>query len=129
MEKINSADDLHNAIQQLEQVQTVEAKLMKEQFLLAYESVKPINLIKSTLNEVRASKDLKETVVQTTIGLTTGYVTKKIFEGESPGPIKKLFGAAIEVGITNAVAKNPEAIKSVGIGILKIIRNRIKRQG
>jgi len=46
--EINSATDLRAAILQLETRQAAEEKLLKENFHLAYESIKPINLIKNT---------------------------------------------------------------------------------
>ena len=121
MQKINSADNLRQAILELETKQTGEGKILKQQFQLAYESVKPINLIKSTFKEVTASQDLKDNLLNTTVGITAGYLSKKLFEGVSNNPLKKLLGTALMFGITNAVAKNPDAVKAAAKGIFKII--------
>jgi hypothetical protein len=124
MQKINSAASLREAILQLESRQADEGKILKDQFHLAYESVKPVNLIKNTLKQAAASVDLKENLLNTSLGLTAGYLSKKLFESTSNSPFKKLFGSALMFAMTNLTAKNPEAIKSLGLKFLKIIRTR-----
>jgi len=95
--------------------------MLKENFGIAYESIKPINLIKSTLNEIAASQDLKDNFLNTAVGLTAGYLSKTLFVGVSHNPLKRLLGTVLMYGITNLVAKHPETIKSVGSGILNLI--------
>ena len=126
MEKINSDTDLRAAIAALEQKQLVEADLMKAQFHLAYESVKPINFIKSTIKEVTASQDIKDNLLNTGVGSTAGYLSKKLFEGVSHSPLRKLLGTVLMFGITNAVAKNPEVIKAAATGVMKIINGSLQ---
>ncbi len=121
MEPINSEISLKTAILQLQITQAKEAKMMKDQFHLAYESVKPINLIKSTFTEVASSEEIKGQLVNTSIALASGYIAEKLFVGVTSSPLKKLLGAAVMFGVTNVVAKNPEVIKSVGKGIAEII--------
>lgn len=120
MQKIDSSVALRNAIVQLENTQAAEGKEMKEQFHQAYESMKPINLIKSTFQEVATSQEIREKVLTNTVGLAAGFVSKKLFEGSSHSPLRKLFGTALMFGITELVAKNPETVKALGKGILKI---------
>ena len=121
MEKINSEASLKAAILQLEIMQTEEGKMLKEQFHQAYESIKPINLIKSTFHQLAASEDIKDNIINTSVGLAAGYLAEKLVEGMTSGPFKKLLGAAVMFGVTNVVAKNPETVKSLGKGVLKIM--------
>lgn len=120
MQKINSAIQLHDAIIELEKKQNSEGKILKEQFHIAYESVKPINLIKSTFKEVTASKDLKDNLINTAVGITAGYLSKKILDEVTDDPLKKLLGTAVIFGITNTIAKNPDIVKAVAKGIFNI---------
>ena len=137
MEKINSTAQLKAAIFDLETRQNNEGKILKEQYIVAYESIKPVNLIKSTFKEVAASPDLKDELLNTSIGLAAGYLSKMLFQGASHSPLRKLFGTVLMFGITNAVAKHPEVIKAAGKGLLKIIaggrdkqtNNRRREQG
>jgi hypothetical protein len=122
MEKLNSETALRNAIQQLEEKHLAQAKALTEQFHEAYESLKPINLIKSTIKEATASIDLKDNLLNTSIGLTAGFLSKKLFESVSKSPLKRLIGSAIMFGITNLVAKNPETVKALGLKFLNAIK-------
>jgi len=124
MQKIFSDADLRAAIIQLEYKQAEEGKLLKEQFLLAYDSIKPINLINSTFREVAGSADLKNNLLNTVTGLTAGYLSKKIFERGKNNPVKKIIGVALMYGVTDFIAKNPETVKALGRGFLNIIRNK-----
>jgi hypothetical protein len=121
MEKITSEASLRAAILQLELKQAEERKVLKEQYLLAYESMKPINLVKSTFKEITASPELKDEILNTSIGLATGYLSKMLFQGASHSPVRKLFGTVLMFGITNAVTKHPEVVKSVGKGIVNFM--------
>lgn len=122
MQKINSITDLREAIVKLENAHAIETKMLREQFNLTYESLKPINLIKSTFKEAALSVDLKDNIVNSTVGLVAGFLSKKIFEGVSRNPLKKLLGTALMFGITNIVTKNPETVKKAGKKIFEIIR-------
>ena len=121
MEEINSEAALKAAIIQLEIKQADERKVLREQYLLAYESIKPINLIKSTFKEATASPELKEEILNTSIGLAAGYASKVLFQDASHSPVRKLFGTVLMFGITNAVTKHPEVVKSVGKEIFNLI--------
>lgn len=124
MQNIHSDTSIRDAILELELKQAVDIKLLKEQFHLAYESIQPINIIKNTFREAVASDELKDNILNTSVGLVVGYLSKMLFERESMSPLKKLLGTAILLGITNTVAKNPEAVKSLGKGFLKIIMHK-----
>ena len=124
MQKINSATSLREAILQLESHQLEEAKMMKTQFQLAYETMKPVNFIKSTIKEISASQDLKDNLLNTGVGLASGYLSKTLFEGSTHNPVKKMLGTVLMFSVTNMVAKHPEAIKALGRGFFNLIQNR-----
>ncbi|NUO00576.1 MAG: hypothetical protein HUU01_08170 [Saprospiraceae bacterium] len=123
MQIINSAADLRVAILQLESLQNVEREELKMQFNLAYESIKPINLIKSTFKEVGEYQGLTDQIISTSTGLVVGYLSKVLFERTSDSPAKKLFGTVLQFGITNLIANNPDAVKTVATGIIKIVKS------
>jgi hypothetical protein len=125
MQLIITETDLRVAILQLESKQTEEGKLMKEQFLVAVESIKPINLIKSTLKEAVGDEDLKDSLVNSSVGLSAGYLIKLLFQSVSGSPVKKILGTAIMFGIKNLVAKNPETVKSGGRVVFNFIKSML----
>lgn len=123
MQKIVTESDLRNAILVLESKQAREKILFKQQFQATYESVKPINLIKSTLMEAAKLPDMKDNLVNSTIGISAGYLTKVLFQGFSGGPIRKILGTVIMFGIKNLVAHNAEAIKNGGHVFFNFLKN------
>jgi hypothetical protein len=114
MQKIYTETDLDVAIFQLEIKQAEEGKLLKEQFYLTYESLKPANLLKSTFLEVASSPFSIGNILSTAVGLGTGFLSKKIVIGASGNIFKKLFGSVLQLGVTSVVAQHPDAVKSIG---------------
>lgn len=113
MTQIKSGVELQAAIQELEIRQAAESEILKKSFTEAYNSIKPINLIKSIFHEAVETPDLKKTVVNTTVGVTAGFLSKLLFQGATRNPLKRLLGTALMFGITNLVVKNPEIVRSV----------------
>ena len=128
MKEINSETDLRDAIFHLESTWVEQGKMVKEEFFIAIDSVRPINLIKSTFREAVASRDLKNDIVNTSVGLTTGYLAKIALAGVMKTPLTKLLGTALMFGVTKLVARNPETVKSLGKGFLKMIRSKPGRR-
>lgn len=124
MAKLTSQDRLKGAILDLEQKREYEGKILKEQFHDTFESLKPINLIKSTLKDATGSPELKGNLVNTSVGLTAGYLSKALFQGISRSPFKRLIGTAIMFGITNIVAKHPKTVKKLGNKVINMLRRK-----
>ena len=128
MNKINQTEALNKTIAALQEKKEIEFSLLKEQFKITYESLKPINLIKSTLANVASSPELKNNVLNNVIGLTTGYLSKKVILGKTRNPIKILLGSLFQFAIANVVSKHTESLKSTGEIILKrIFRKKDKK--
>jgi len=123
MKTIITQDDLRAAIVELELRQEAEAILLKEQAMLTYESIKPINLIKNLFRESAESDELKGDLLNSTIGISAGFLSKFMFQGVSGGPIKKMIGTALMFGIKNLVARNPEIVKKWSHVLFGMIKN------
>jgi hypothetical protein len=121
MENISTPAELNRAIQLMEAEQSVLLLKVKENFFHTYESLKPINLITGIMDEVTSSPYLTNNIVDTAIGLTAGYISRKAVVKNSDGVLRKLFGTVLQFGVTNLVAQNPESIKSFGKFILQHI--------
>jgi len=110
--KLESATDiLTRDILLLKARRAGEMDALKEQVHVIYESIRPINLIKSTLKEATEMPDIKGNIGKAAIGMAAGYVLKKILFGPSINPLKNIAGAAFQTLITNVVAKNSDTIK------------------
>lgn len=124
MQKTYSEADLKESIRQLEQKQAEEAIMLKAQFNQSYEQITPVNLVKNAFKQIAGSQDIKDNLLSTSVGLTTGYFSKMLFERISNNPFKKIIGTVLLFGITNGIAKNPEAVRSVGKAIFRLIRRK-----
>ena len=121
MGTITTIKELNAAILVLENKQAQEAILLKEQFSLTYESIKPINFIRSTLKELVTAPDFKEDMLTTSMSLAAGYFSKKLAFGSSDHPLKQLLGSFLQMGITSVVSKNADGIKTKFMEMLSAI--------
>jgi len=121
MENITSSTELKIAIQILETEQEIKVQLLKEQIILVHNSIKPINLLKSTVNDFVTSPYLIDNILGGAVGLATGYLSKKIVIGTSGNLFRKLLGVVMQFGVTNAVSQHPDGIRSIGKYIFKHI--------
>ena len=123
MQKITSSTELRAAIVNLELAQEQEGLALKEEFYAAFQAVQPINILKNTVKEAFHSRDLKDDLINASVGMALGYVSKTLFEGKTHSPTRKLMGKALMFGVMDVVSKNPEIIKAAGIGLINLFRS------
>ena len=121
MKNINSAAELKLEISEKQFQLAIQGELLKEQLLATFESLKPVNIIKTTLSEITSSPYLIENMLGAVVGLVGGFVSKKIAIGTSHNIFRKIMGSALQFGVTNLVAQHPEAIKNAGSLIFRNI--------
>jgi len=121
MKKSIELQALTDSINRLQIQRAQELAMLRDQFHLTYESLKPINLIKHTFKEVSSSTEIKEGMLNNVIGLTTGYLTKAILIGSSANPIKRIFGTVLQFAVAAMVARNSDSIRSIGNVVLNKI--------
>lgn len=106
MKTITSVEELKDAIQLLEFDRAIKEQVLKEQIAFAFESLKPANLIKSTMHEITSSPYLLENILGTAVGLVSGFISKKIATGRSGNLIRNILGTILQFGVTNTVARH-----------------------
>ena len=111
MKETNEITALRNTISLLQAKQAEELHSLKTQLHLTFESLKPVNLIKNTFNDVTSSPEVKNSLVNNAIGLATGYISKKLLIGGTHNPIKKILGALVEFSVASFVAKRADNFK------------------
>jgi len=124
MQNKDSSDHFRTIIVELKNKKEAEGALLKAEVHQAIERVKPINLIKSTFREVSTSKELENHIAKAAIVLISSYLSRKLFVRMASSPLKRLLGAVVLFGITNAMAKHPEKVKAVGRGLYNLVRYR-----
>jgi hypothetical protein len=117
---------LDEKIISLENRKAHELKLLKEQFYFVHEELKPINLVKNTFKEVFSSPELKNNAIGSTMGLATGYLSKKLVVGSSHNLIKNIVGNVLQFAVANTVSKHSNTIKIIGGHLLGRILKRIQ---
>lgn len=123
MQKIRTVSELQIEIERMEGLRDADLILLREQFKITQDSLTPINLIKKTFKNVFSSPDVSTSLINATLGITSGMVAEKIIVGKSHNPITKIMGLAIKFLVTNKVVKNADDIKIVGSMIMnKIIK-------
>jgi hypothetical protein len=86
--------------------------LLKEEFKNTFEALRPVNLFKNTFQEITESPDFKNNLIDSIIGIATGFISKKIIVGNTHNPFKQIMGVLLQLTITSMVTKNADAIKS-----------------
>lgn len=128
MQKQNSSDLIKSRIFELKNRQKEELILLKNQLNASLEKLKPINLLKETVKDVRNSSDLKSNLLNNAIGISTGFLSKKLLIGNSSNPIKKIIGTFIEFAVANIAVKNSEKIIANGETLFQLIFGRKKNK-
>lgn len=124
MEKQDATAILKELILIKEAENKAEGKLLKAHFYQTYETLKPVNIIKDIIKNLVSSPELKGSVVDSALGLTGGYLTKKVLFGKSDGAISKFFGFVVEMVVASNLVSNADEIRAMATVILrKIIPN------
>lgn len=112
MKKKSPNDLLDEEIQLLETKRDLELILMKRDMNGLIESLKPINIVKNVFKKVSASTDLKEGVVNTGIGVASGFIVRNILFNKTHNPFKLIARVLLQTLTTGVVATNTDRIKS-----------------
>lgn len=109
---VRSMVDLDSRIQVLQAREAMQLEVLKDQFSALKESLKPTTLIKDTYNEFVSSKTLQQSAFDTTLGLATGWLTKKLFRfSNSKNILKKGAGLLLQAVTTGIITKKMPAIR------------------
>ena len=97
--------DLETRIQKLELVQEQQIAELKASAADIVDSFSPSNMLKSALKDVAQSPGLRNSAINTAIGIGVGFLGKKIYVGNSKNIFKKIAGSAVQFLIANFVRK------------------------
>lgn len=129
MKNKSTEANLESLIRSLEYKMAEDGRVLKEQLNEILKQLRPVNIYKNAVNAIGSSPEVNAKLFNAALGMSAGYLAKRIFVRRSNNPFKKLLGAAIMLGVTNAVSRNPEALKRIGSLFLGFIRKvRAQRQ-
>lgn len=99
--RIANTSDLETAIRQLEARKSLQESELRAQFHTVVENLKPKNILKNTLADVRESNPIKSNLLKLVLGLGIGYFSRKLIINESAGILRKGLSTALQFGIAN----------------------------
>lgn len=118
MKRKNETDTLNEEIIRSQNKHAHELALLKDQLHASYESLKPVNLIKSTFKEFASSSDTKNDLFGNALSLGIGFVARKVFVNSSNNRFRRVVGSLLQVAITNVVSKQSDHIKVFGENLI-----------
>lgn len=117
MKKINATTQLKETIMAKESEQAYALVSLKNEFAVLKERIKPMNLLKNSMSKIVTPAS----ILDASLGIATGYLSKKVIVRSSHNPLIKVAGSLLQLGVSALVMKNPAAIKSIGEKILNSI--------
>ena len=125
LQKIANTNDLSTAIKRLERKINLQEVELQDHFHTLLVSLKPTNIIKTTIHEVQESPELKHNLFKVALGLGAGYFSRTMVVGKSAGLIKKALGTALQFGVTQFIAKKSGNESGIYSGKKKSLFKRI----
>lgn len=105
MHKNSKIDPLKIQILHLEAIQTQQLIELKELAEITFEQLKPLNLIKTTLNEMTRTPNIKSHLIQGIIAVAGGYLSKKILIGGTSNMFKQIGGTLLQFFVTKKIVQ------------------------
>jgi len=123
MEKLSPIESLKESIRLLEIQQIEEREIVKEQLRKTYESLKLVNIIKSSIKDLTSSTELKGNLLESITALLTGFITQKILVKSKSNIFTRMVGLVMQFGVSTLVARNAENIREFLSGLIdKLIK-------
>ena len=96
---------LDQTIARLEMERDSKFEELKDQMAITFQSVKPVNILKGTLEDLKHFPEVKSHFTQLATSLLGGYLSKKLLVGKSPSTFKKILGYLLQYSVTNFISK------------------------
>ncbi|WP_320052684.1 hypothetical protein [uncultured Acetobacteroides sp.] len=127
MRKPDAADQLKEQILQLEERRSAEMKELKEQLYVAYESLKPTNIIRKTLHDIVASHDVQTDFIEAMLLVVSRFISKKIADittSPPPNMLKQLLGVTLQMAFSSLAAKYSDHMKALISSMLNLLLHK-----
>jgi hypothetical protein len=109
--QLSGREHLQKRMLELERLQENQLFELKQSAISIVDSVSPVNMVKNALKNISASPDLRNSAINTAIGIGAGFLGKKLYVGNSKSIFKKVAGSAMQFLIANFVRNKIPEIK------------------
>ncbi|MDR7211949.1 hypothetical protein [Flavobacterium piscis] len=96
---------LNQMIRETEIRQDLDWIAIKDEIKELKENLKPLNLIRNTVEEVNEAVGFKSDLAQSAISIGIGYLAKKIVIGKTNSTFKNIIGSILQLAVTTLVSK------------------------
>jgi hypothetical protein len=119
----HSRQSLKETIRILELRQEEEKELFNQQLRTTFESLKPANLIKSTLRDIsHHTLELKNNLLEAFLPLITNFISGRLVNKSRKNSFFHLIATMLQMALTNFAAKNSHAILSYFTDLLDYLK-------
>ena len=105
MQAISNSEELKMAIRLIQIKQNADGRLLKEQFLVTYGTLKPENPILNIIKEVISTPNLINILAVTGSGLANVYLSKFLAAGSSANLLRKVLTVLLQSVLTRTISK------------------------
>lgn len=115
-------ENLELRILTLENQQKEDILLFKEDIHQMVSQLNPLNIVKNVFdNDNDRAEGIGNTILSDIIGISMGYISKKLMFGATNNPFKKLFGTMLQFVVAKFVSNHSERIQAIG----EVLTNKI----
>ena len=105
MSAINQKEALEQRINFLKNKQENDLSQLKNQYSITVESLKPINLIKSSFQNIVDSPNLKSNLLIGAVGIGTNFISKTFLNENSINPVKRVIAKDLKFAVSNLIKR------------------------
>jgi len=126
MNKITNTSELQARIEELQNQGKEEGIALKQEISIIVDNVNPIQMLTHGLKEIIKSPEVKHELFGLTLGMSAGYIAKKIVIGKSENTLQRIAGNVVGMVVSKNVALNLDKIQTVAFSLLKnfMIKNK-----
>ncbi len=92
---------------------------MKDRLDHLYEGIKPANALKAAFKQVTSTPGMGTDFLNVAVNLVSGYLGTRFLWGAKNGVLKRVAGAALQMGAGNSIVKNAGVWKRFASNLFK----------
>ncbi len=119
MSKFTTSYDIKAKIAELEAESKRIENDMKDRLANIYEGLKPSNAIKAAFRQVTSSPDVGTELLNAAANIAAGYLGTRFLWGTKNGVIKRVAGAALQMGAGTNIVKKAGVWKRFATSLFK----------
>jgi len=125
----NLKEQLEFRILELEVQQKENLLFLKEDLQEIVENLTPLNLIKNVIADSEiSSENIGQNILNDAIGISSGYITKRLMFGSSTNPVKKVMGSMFQFIVAKFVSNQSERIEAISDILMRKIGSRFSKE-